>query len=102
MALTDTRFVLNAIGLRNAFSRTEGPLAKALLKSEWLFGFIEPELGIIGVDAAQTTAGERFLRYLRLAFDKLEIQPLRYTQPVEDLLVQFARGDGPAAAPDGP
>lgn len=61
-------------------------LPKALLKSEWLFGFVEPELGIIGVDAAQTNAGERFLRYLRLAFEKLEIQPLRYTQPVEDLL----------------
>jgi recombination associated protein RdgC len=70
-------------------------MAKALLKSDRIWGFVDPATNIIAIDSAQPAAAERFLRYLRIAFADLEIKPLKFTQPVEELLTRIFLGDAP-------
>jgi recombination associated protein RdgC len=70
-------------------------LPKALLKSDRIWGYVDLAENIIGVDAAQAAACERFLRHLRIAFETLSTVPLKYNQPVDALLTRIFLGDAP-------
>jgi recombination associated protein RdgC len=70
-------------------------LPKAMLKSDRIWGFVDIKEKLIGIDAAQTSVAERFLRRLRAAFDDLDIRPLQFKQPVSGLLTKIFLGDAP-------
>lgn len=50
---------------------------------------------ILGIDTAQESAAERFLRRLRTALDDLDARPLQYREPVGDLLTRIFLGNAP-------
>lgn len=70
-------------------------LPKALLKSDRIWGYVDLKEKVIGIDAAQSTAAERFIRRLSTPFDGLKIRPLQYQQPVNELLTKIFLGDVP-------
>ncbi len=70
-------------------------MPKALLKSDRIWGYVDLKEKVIGVDAAQDSVAERFLRRLQTPFDGLKIRPLHYRQPVAELLVQIFLGGAP-------
>jgi len=70
-------------------------LTKALLKSDKIWGYVDPATRMIVVDTAQPAAAERFLRHLRMPFGELEIRPLKFKQPLEQLLTRIFLGDAP-------
>ena len=70
-------------------------LTKALLKSDKIWGYVDPATKMIVVDVAQPAAAERFLRHLRMPFGDLEIRPLKFKQPLEQLLTRIFLGDAP-------
>jgi len=70
-------------------------LPKALLKSDRIWGFVDLKEKVIGIDAAQTSVAERFLRRLRAAFGDLIIRPLQYRQAVSELLSGVFLGGAP-------
>ena len=74
-------------------------LPKAMLKSDRIWGYVDLKEKIIGIDAAQPSVAERFLRRLSVPFDGLNARPLQYRQPVGDLLTKIFLGDasGPFA-----
>ena len=71
-------------------------MPKALLKSDKIWGFVDLKEKLIGIDAAQNAAAERFLRRLRAAFGDLNITPLGFKQPVAGLLTKIFLGDAPS------
>ena len=70
-------------------------LPKAMLKSDRIWGFVDLKEKIIGIDAAQSSVAERFLRRLRAAFGDLNIRPLQFRQPVNELLTGIFLGGAP-------
>jgi recombination associated protein RdgC len=70
-------------------------MPKALLKSDKIWGFVDLKEKLVGIDAAQHAAAERFLRRLRAAFGDLNIKPLQFRQPVTELLTKIFLGDAP-------
>lgn len=70
-------------------------LPKAMLKSDRIWGFVDLKEKIIGIDTAQASVAERFLRRLRAAFGDLNIRPLQYKQPVNELLTGIFLGGAP-------
>lgn len=67
-------------------------LPKALLKSDKIWGYVDLKEKIIGIDAAQVSVAERFLRRLRAAFGELNIRPLQFRQPINELLTGIFLG----------
>ncbi len=72
-------------------------LPKALVKSDRIWGFVDLSEKIMGIDAAQASVAERFLRHIRIPLDSLDISPLKFKQPVDALLKQMFLGDMPAS-----
>jgi recombination associated protein RdgC len=70
-------------------------LPKALLKSDKLFGYVDLADKLVVVDTSSETNAERFLQHMRLPFGELVMVPLRYKQPVGDLLTKIFLGDAP-------
>jgi len=70
-------------------------LPKAMLKSDRIWGYFDLKEKVIGIDAAQDAAAERFLRRLRAPFGDLNIRPLQYKQPVDELLTKIFLGGAP-------
>ena len=70
-------------------------LPKAMLKSDRIWGYVDLKDKVIGIDAAQEAAAERFLRRLQAPFDDLNVRPLLYKQPVDELLTGILLGDAP-------
>jgi len=70
-------------------------LPKALLRSDRVWGFVDTGGKIIGIDALQPAAADRFVRRLRAAFGDLEIRPLQFRQPVAGLLTRILLGNAP-------
>ena len=70
-------------------------LPKAMLKSDRIWGYVDPKEKVIGIDAAQETVAERFLRRLQAPFDGLNVRPLQYKQPVDELLTGILLGGAP-------
>ena len=71
-------------------------MPKAMLKSDKIWGFVDLKEKLIGIDAAQSSVAERFLRRLRAPFGELNIQPLQFQKPVADLLTRIFLGNAPS------
>lgn len=61
-------------------------LPKALLKSDRIWGYVDITAKVIGIDTAQESVAERFLRRLAAPFDGLDTRPLQYQKPIQELL----------------
>lgn len=72
-------------------------MPRALLKSERIKGFCLLADKLIGIDTASEAQAERFLDQLREALGSLQVTPLKYQQPVGQLINQVFLGKGPAA-----
>ena len=70
-------------------------MPKALLKSDRIWGYVDPEQNIIGIDAAQATVAERFLRRLGAAVTLANVRPLQFDKPIGDLLTRIFLGNAP-------
>jgi recombination associated protein RdgC len=70
-------------------------LPKAMLKSDKIWGYVDLKDKIIGIDTATDSVAERFLRRLRAPFGELNIRPLQFNQPVNDLLTSIFLGGAP-------
>lgn len=75
----------------------ESLLPKALLKSDITWGYVDLGEQLIVLDAGQTTAAERFMRHLKTPFGDLVTTPLKYKQPMGELLTQIFMGNAPAS-----
>lgn len=70
-------------------------LPKSLLRSDKIWGYVDLKQKIIGIDALQPAAAERFVRRLRSAFGDLNIRPLEFKKPVNELLTGIFLGGAP-------
>ena len=71
-------------------------MPKAMLKSDRIWGYFDLKEKVVGIDAAQESAAERFLRRLQATNDRLNLRPLQFKQPVNDLLNGIFLGGAPA------
>ncbi|MFU8815301.1 MAG: recombination-associated protein RdgC [Pseudomonadales bacterium] len=72
-------------------------MPRALLKSERIRGFCLLADKLIGIDTASEAQAERFLDQLREALGSLQVTPLKYQQPMGQLISQVFLGKGPSA-----
>ncbi len=70
-------------------------MPKAMRKSDRLWGYVDLAEKILGIDAAQDAAAERFVRRLQASIDGLNIRPLKFMQPVDELLSAVFFGAAP-------
>ena len=70
-------------------------MPKAMLKSDKVWGFFDLKDKLIGIDAAQPSSAERFLRRLRAAFGDLNLRPLQFRKPFSELLTSIFLGGAP-------
>ena len=70
-------------------------LPKAMLKSDRIYGYVDLKEKVLGIDAAQNAAAERFLLHLRSPFDGINISPLQFQRPVGELLNKIFFGSAP-------
>jgi recombination associated protein RdgC len=61
-------------------------MPKAMRKSDRIWGYVDLAENILCIDAAQDAAAERFVRRLQASIDGLNIRPLQFMQPVDELL----------------
>ena len=71
-------------------------LPKSMLKSDRIWGFFDIKKKMLGVDAAQDSAAERFLRRLQASCDRVNLKPLQYRKPFDDLLTKVFLGGAPS------
>ena len=72
-------------------------MPKSMLKSDRIHGYVDIKTKILGVNAAQPAAAERFTRRLQAAFGDLVVKPLQFDSPVSEFLTAMFLGD---AAPN--
>ena len=70
-------------------------MPKALLKSDRIWAYVDLKEKVIGIDAAQDAAAERVVRRLQAAIDGLNIRPLQFMKPVDELLSGVFFDDSP-------
>lgn len=70
-------------------------MPRALVKSERVKGFCLVTDRLIGVDTASEAQAERFLDHLREALGSLQVTPLKYRQPVAQLIHRVFLNQGP-------
>ncbi len=70
-------------------------LPKAMLKSDRIHGYVDLKQKLLGIDAAQNAAAERFLLHLRTPFDGITITPLQFERPIGELLNKIFFGSAP-------
>lgn len=68
-------------------------LPKAMVKSDKIWGFVDLKENVIGIDTALDSVAERFVRRLQAPFEGLNIHPLQFRQPVDELLTKIFFGD---------
>jgi recombination associated protein RdgC len=71
-------------------------LPKSMLKSDRIMGYIDVKEKVLGIDAGQNAAAERFLLHLRSPFDQVAINPLQFNRPVGELLNKIFFGSAPS------
>ena len=71
-------------------------LPKSMLKSDRIWGYFDIKEKMLGVDAAQESAAERFLRRLQASCDRVNLKPLQYRKPFDDLLTKVFLGGAPS------
>lgn len=70
-------------------------MPKSMLKSDRVWGYFDIKEKILGIDAAQESAAERFLRRLQASCDRVNFKPLQYRKPFDDLLTKVFLGGAP-------
>lgn len=70
-------------------------LPKSMLKSDRIWGYFDLSEKVLGIDAAQESAAERFLRRLQASIDTVNFKPLEFEQPVHDFLNRVFLGGAP-------
>jgi recombination associated protein RdgC len=70
-------------------------MPRALVKSERVKGFCLIADRIIGIDTASEAQAERFLDQLREALGSLQVTPLKYRQPVGQIIHRVFLNQGP-------
>jgi recombination associated protein RdgC len=71
-------------------------LPKAMVKSDRIMGYVDLKENVLGIDAGQDTATERFLLHLRGPFETVNFTPLQFNRPAGDLLNQIFFGNAPS------
>lgn len=61
-------------------------MPKAMLKSDRIWAYVDLKEMVLGIDALQDSAAERVVRRLQASIDGLNIRPLQFTKPVDELL----------------
>lgn len=72
-------------------------MPRALLKSERVKGFCLIADKLIGIDTASEAQAERFLDRLRDGLGSLQVTPLKFREPMAQLINRVFLGDGPPA-----
>jgi recombination associated protein RdgC len=70
-------------------------MPKAMLKSDRIWGYYDLKEKVIGIDVLHDAAAERFLRRLRASIDGMDIRPLQFARPVDELLAATFFNDAP-------
>jgi recombination associated protein RdgC len=70
-------------------------LPKALLKSERTSALYLASEKVLAVGTGSATRAERLVETLRMAFGKLEVRPLEFTRPFDEVLTRTFVGEGP-------
>lgn len=71
-------------------------LPKSMLKSDKIWGYFDIKEKTLGIDAALESAAERFLRRLQASCDRVNLKPLQYRKPFDDLLTSVFLGGAPS------
>ena len=71
-------------------------LPRALLKSDKIWGFVDLKEKFLGIDTAQDSVAERFVRRLQAPFAGLNARPLQYNEPVGEFLRAIFLGGAPS------
>jgi recombination associated protein RdgC len=61
-------------------------MPKAMLKSDRIWGYFDLKEKVLGIDTALDSVAERFLRRLQASIDGINIRPLQFMKPVDELL----------------
>jgi len=61
-------------------------MPKAMLKSDRIWAYVDLKEKVLGIDALQDSAAERVVRRLQASIDGLNIRPLQFMKPVDELL----------------
>ena len=70
-------------------------MPKAMLKSDRIWGYVDLKEKVLGIDTALDSVAERFLRRLQASIDGVNIRPLQFMLPVEELLTGVFFDDAP-------
>jgi len=70
-------------------------MPKAMLRSDRIWAYVDLKEKVIGIDALRDSAAERVLRRLQAAIDGLNIHPLQFVKPVDELLTGIFFDDAP-------
>jgi recombination associated protein RdgC len=70
-------------------------MPKALLKSDRIWGYFDLKEKVLGIDTALDSVAERFLRRLQASIDGINIRPLQFMKPVDELLTGIFFDDAP-------
>jgi recombination associated protein RdgC len=71
-------------------------MPKALLKSDRIWGYFDLKEKVLGIDTAQDSVAERFLRRIQASIDGISIRPLQFMKPVDELLTAIFFEDAPS------
>ena len=70
-------------------------MPKAMLRSDRIWCYVDLKERVLGIDALRDSAAERAIRRLQAAIDGLNIQPLQFMKPVDELLTGIFFDDSP-------
>lgn len=70
-------------------------MPKAMLKSDKIWGYYDLKEKVIGLDVLHDAAAERFLRRLQASLDGINIRPLQFKKPVDELLAAIFLNSAP-------
>jgi len=70
-------------------------MPKAMLKSDRIWGYVDLKEKILGIDTALDSVAERFIRRLQASMDGVNIRPLQFMKPVDELLTGIFFEDAP-------
>ena len=70
-------------------------MPKAMLKSDRIWGYVDLREKVLGIDTALDSVAERFLRRMQASLDGINIRPLQFMKPVDELLSGIFFDDAP-------
>jgi recombination associated protein RdgC len=70
-------------------------MPKAMVKSDRIWGYVDLKEKILGIDTTLDSVAERFLRRLQASMDGINIRPLQFMKPVDELLTGIFFEDAP-------